>query len=222
MKFELVGRDRGAQAARLHPETVIGIDDVGHRFEGLADLACDLAAGLGVGAVDFGQERGDDRRAGGRFDGLERGAGGHIERQDTLANVERDVVGGALAVVLGLKVDLHVAHLRLIAQVVMPHQPVEVEGCGGAGMGLGRDHFGQVQNGGGDLLCHGVGGLDAGALGQVDDHAELGLVVKRQQLDRDVLGVEQPERAEGKDDGDQQEQTSAPDFVARIGRATTA
>ena len=96
----------------------------------------------------------------------------------------------------------------------MPHEAVEVEWRGGSGVGLDRAHLGQRQHGASDRLRHGVGGLDRGALGQVDDHRELGLVVEGQELDGDVLGVKERQRAERQSADDQQEQP-APRLAAQ-------
>ena len=49
-----------------------------------ADLRGGRAAGLGVGAVDLGQQGRDHRRAGRRFDDLEAGPCGHVKRSQPL------------------------------------------------------------------------------------------------------------------------------------------
>jgi hypothetical protein len=51
-------------------------------------------------------------------------------------------------------------------------------------------HLGQGQHDAGHILRHAVGRLDRGALGQVDHHRQLRLVVEGQQLHRHVLGIQ--------------------------------
>ena len=129
---------------------------------------------------------------------------------EAVADLERDRMALAAAFALGRQVDLDVALVGLIAQIVVAHQPVEVEGRGGAGIGLERGDLGNRGDPVDRLLQHPVGLLDRRALGQIGDDLQVGLVVEGQELDRDVLGIEQAERADGEDADDRQEGPGAP------------
>ncbi|MPL73164.1 hypothetical protein SDC9_18957 [bioreactor metagenome] len=205
VELEIVRVHRGAQPAGLGAEAVIDIDDEGHPFEGHADFRGCGAPGLGIGAIDLGQQRRHHRGPGRWFDRLQAGALRQVELRDPLTHIKGDLMRAAVAVGLVRQVDLYVALIRVFAQVVMPHQPVEVERRRGAGVGLHRDHLGQLRHHLGHLLRHRIRRLDRGALGQVDHHAQLRLVVEGQEFHRDVLGVEEPERAEAEHDRRDQE-----------------
>ena len=112
----------------------------------------------------------------------------------------------ALAVGPRGEIDLQFAQFRPLAQIIVPDQAVEVERRRRAGVGLHRGDLGQAAGdiGGGKQRPLGV--FEAGALGQVDDHRDLGFVVERQQLDRHGLGGEQGHRQQGRDpDADQED-----------------
>ncbi len=202
-EFEIVGLDGRAQPRGRGPEAVVHIDHEGHALEGVADAAGRFAPRLGRGTVDLGQKRRDHRRTGRRLHRLQHRPLGARDRLQPLADLERDLVALAVPRGLGREIDLQVALVRPTAQIVVPHQPVEVEGRRRAGMGLDRDHLRQRQHRPRRVLRHPVGGLDRRALGQVDHHSELGLVVEGQELHRHMLGVEKPHRAEGDDHRDE-------------------
>ena len=79
---------------------VVDVDDEGDALEGLADLRGDRTPRLGVGAVDLGEQRREHRRPRRRLDHLDRGARGHIEAGEALAEVERDGVARPVAFAL--------------------------------------------------------------------------------------------------------------------------
>src|SRR5690606_11789753 len=54
-----------------------------------------------------------------------------------------------------------------------------------------------------------VGIFDGGALRQVEHDLEIGLVVERKQLDRDMLSVEKPERGESRQPDHEQKRPGA-------------
>ena len=136
---------RQAQAFGGDAEAVIHIDDIGHRSEGLADLARHGAAGLGIRTVDFGQQRRHHRRAGGRFHHFDNTAFGQWQGRNPVAHFKGDGMAFARPVGLGGKIDLQVAHLRFGPQIVMAHKAVEIERRGGARMGLDRRDFGDIR-----------------------------------------------------------------------------
>ena len=108
------------------------------------------------------------------------------------------------------QVDLHIAHMRIGPQEVMPHQTVEVERRGGSGIGLHAHHLGQVHRHPRHGLRHPVRHLDRRALGHVDHHGQFLLVVEWQQLHRHMLGIEQAQRAKGQRRRHQQKGQTAP------------
>ena len=115
-------------------------------------------------------------------------------------------MGLAVAIVLVHQIDLDVPQVRPLAQVILAHQAVEVDGGGGAGIGLVvRDlrDAGEVVT---HLGEHPGGLLQAGPLGHVEHHLELGLVVEGQHLEDDDLGGHQPQGARDQDQDARQQQ----------------
>ena len=142
-----------------------------------------LRAGSRVRAVDFREQRRQDGRTRRDLDDLDRRMRGNFEPRQSLANVERDCVARAGAFALRLQVDGKVAHLRLVAQIIMAHQPVEVERRGSSGIGLDRGQFRQVLEAVGGRSQNPVGRLERRAFRQIDDDLDFRLVVEGQQLD---------------------------------------
>ncbi len=101
----------------------------------------------------------------------------------------------ALALRLVDQIDREIALLRLVAQIVVAHEAVEVERRRRAGIGLDRGQLRQVLEplGGGHQRA--VGLLQRRSLRHVEHDLDFRLVVERQQLDAHVLGGEQ--RADG-------------------------
>ncbi|MNN90524.1 hypothetical protein D3C81_2084840 [compost metagenome] len=75
----------------------------------------------------------------------------------------------ALSVVAVDQVDLQVAQVGALAQVVLPHQTVEIDRCGGAGVALVVANLGDLVQHAGQFHQERVGVLQGAAFGQVDD-----------------------------------------------------
>ena len=89
------------------------------------------------------------------------------------------------------QVDLDVGLVGAVPQEVMPHQPVEVVRTRGAGIDLVVLHFRLLAQVLPQFLGHARGLLQRGAVGHVDDHLELALVVEGQHLHFDQLECHQ-------------------------------
>ena len=63
-----------------------------------------------------------------------------------MAQIKRHSVTVPRAVALGREGNGEIALLRSIPQIVMAHQPVEVERRSGAGIGVDRDYLRQGSN----------------------------------------------------------------------------
>ena len=98
------------------------------------------------------------------------------------AHLERDLVALLVAVVLVDQVHLDVAHVVAAAQVVLPHQPVEIDRRRGARVHLVVGDLGSPRDLGREFVEHACGLLDRRALGHVEDDLELRLVVEGQHL----------------------------------------
>ncbi len=183
--MEMCRRGRGS------PIEIVDVDDEGHRLEDLLQFVGDLAARLGIGTIDLGQQRRQHRRAGRHLDHARHRPGRQRDGLHARAQGERDLVAGAVAVGLGRQVEMQFAELGRLANIVVPHQAVEVERRRRAGIGLDRAHFRHFARGVGDRKQRALGVFQRGAFRQVDHHRHFRLVVERQQLDRHALGVEQ-------------------------------
>ena len=108
----------------------------------------------------------------------------------------------ALAVALGLveQVDLDVADVRTLAQVVLAHEAVEVDRRGGADVDLVVDDLGD----GLEIRCHFVEYpsrvFDGRAFGHIEDDLELRLVVERQHFHDDEVYGGKTQREQDRDD----------------------
>ena len=102
------------------------------------------------------------------FDYFQAGALRQRNGGDAGAQVKCDGMAGAIALALGRQVERHIAHLALCAKEGVPHQAVEIERRSGAGMGLRRSHFLELQSLARNRLGDRVGGLHGGALRHVD------------------------------------------------------
>jgi hypothetical protein len=107
----------------------------------------------------------------------------------------RDVVALAAAVMLVDQVDLQVADVGALAQVVLPHQAVEVDRRRGAGVALHAGDFRQLADFRGEFAQHPVGGFQRAALRHVEHHLELALVVEGQHLQHHQFDHRQAGRA---------------------------
>ena len=163
----------------------------------------------GVGPVDLRHHGVEDRRTRRDLDDLHprppRLGDLHEGRPDALG----DVVALGVAVVLGREVDLQVRHVGRLAQEVVPHEAVEVEGGGGARVDLDVLHLGN----GGEVAVHLPGGLQGHLEGRslvvVDHHLELALVVEGQHLDLDQAEADAGRRSPQEDEHQRERTPSA-------------
>ena len=220
------GRLRHAQARSLGPVhqqqgarcvcdgAVINVDHAGGALEHAADLPRQLLAASGVGAVDLGDDGREYRRAGRHFNHLHVGAkpSAYVLQRRSLA--QRNAVALLLALRFVEQVDLDVAHFATGAQVVLAHQAVEVDGRGGAGVGLEVLDLGHRRQMTPQRLQHGGSPLQRRAHRHVDHHLQFALVVERQHLQDDRAKDGQQQR-----NGDQQRHRQAQQ---RAITATTA
>ena len=183
--------DRDAQPLGGLGESVVDIDHEVDRLERLAHLGGELAPARRVGAVDLGEHGRKHRRAGRHLHHLERRPLAKRQVGEAVADVERDRVAGAGAIALADEIDREVALLRLVAQIIVAHETVEIERRRRAGVGLDRGQLGKVLQSLGRSHQRAVGLLEARALRQIDDDLDFGFVVEGQQFDGDVLGHEQ-------------------------------
>jgi len=150
------------------------------------------AAGV-IRTVDFGHQSSQHRRTGRYFSHFYPGAvlvgNALYQRTNPLGNGMRLV----LPLFLPQEINLDISQIAPFAQVVVPHQAVEVERGTGADIHLEIGHFGHSPQG----VTHCAG--DAGGLFQrssirsIDDHLQLVLVVEGEHLDRH--GLEEDQRA---------------------------
>ncbi len=165
-------------------------------LEHRAHLLGDCHLGVVIGAVDFGDDGRHHRRTGRHFDHLDVGAVLLRDGFDGGTERLRDVMALAVAFVLVDQIDLQVAHLGAGAQVILPHQAVEVDRRRGAGVGLVVGDLGRGGNGRAHFREH-LGGLfQRRADRQVDDDLEFRLVVERQHFHDDQLHHRQRDRNE--------------------------
>ncbi len=152
---------------------------VGKQFPqrlGLLDLS------LVVDAVDFGHQRGEDRRSGRQFDNLGIAVklpGDLLQRG---AHRQRHVVTLAIPQLFIHQVDLDIAQMGPFTQVILAHQTVETDRCGSAGVDLVIGHFRNCAQVAPHAVQHLGGALQAGALRHVQHDLELRFVIERQHL----------------------------------------
>ena len=180
VEFQRLLVDREAQALGRLGEAVVDVDDKIDRLERFADFGRHRAPALRVGAIDFGEHGGKHRRAGRHLDHLERRPGRQRQIGEPMADVEGDGVAGALALRLVDQIDGEIALLRLVAQVVMAHQAVEVERRRRAGVGLDRGQLRQGLEPLGGGHQRSVGRLQRRSLRHVEHDLDFRLVVERQ------------------------------------------
>jgi hypothetical protein len=126
--------------------------------------------------------------------------------------LEGDRVARPRALVDLQQLHLDVALPRLLAQIVVAHEAVEVERRGGAGVNLVVAHLGFGADGEGHLAGNAGGLLERGALGHIEDHLELRFVVEGQHLHLHGADADQPHRADG-ERGDDAEERPVPRAV---------
>ena len=114
---------------RLRPDCRLSSTSTmsGWRVERLAHDAREFLSHLVERAVDLRHQRRLHRRAGRHLDDLHGRAVSQPDLRQRRSRRNRDLVALAVAVVLVDQVHLDVAELRAGAQVVLPHEPVEVD-----------------------------------------------------------------------------------------------
>ena len=150
-------------------------------------------------AVDLGDQRLEHGRSGRHFGHLDPRAIALGDRQQALAHLLGDLVALQIAGVFRQQIHLDVGHVGSAAHVVVAHQTVEVVGRSRSRVGLDVHHFALLLRFLGQQLRHPLRLFESGAVGHVDDHLELALVVERQHLDLHEAGVEQRARGQQQD-----------------------
>ncbi len=111
-----------------------------------------------------------------------------------------------VAALAGEEIDADVGEVGGLAQVVFAHEAVEVHGRAFADGGDDVDDFGDGLEVGFDFADGGIGGLEGGAFGHVDDDLQFVLVVEGQHFEGDAAGGgEEDGEAEEGGDGEQEE-----------------
>ena len=165
-------------------------------FHDSADFAGEREALRFVGTVNFRDDRLQHRWARrhlGHRDGsaVFFGNGGH---EGTHPFRDRVTLVGAR--LLTHKVHLDVRDIRPAAKVGVADEAVEIKRCGGASVDLKIAHFRECANRLRHLAGNAGGLFERRALGRVQHHLELRLVVEGQHLDRDGAGEDERHRAE--------------------------
>jgi len=80
------------------------------------------------------------------------------------------------------QIDLDVAKMRSLTQIILPHEAIEPDWRGGAGIHLVIGNLSHLIELIADLGKNTCGVFNAGAFRHVDNHLKLGLVVKGQHL----------------------------------------
>ena len=138
---------------------------------------------LVVGAVDLRDERLEDRRAGRNFRHLDSRSEGSGDLVQFRPQPSRDVVALRVAIVEGEQVDLDVGLIGSAPQEIVPHEAIEIVRAGRAGINLIVDDLRLPAQITSQRLRHARRLLERRAVGHVDDHLELALIVEGQHLD---------------------------------------
>jgi hypothetical protein len=108
-------------------QEAVDVVEMRSAFEHPFHIQGDLAAHIRVGPVDLGHHGLQHRRAGRHFHDLDASSCGVRDRREDLARLDRDLVTGPAPVALAEQLHLDVSLPRGLAQVVVPHEPVEIE-----------------------------------------------------------------------------------------------
>jgi hypothetical protein len=95
----------------------------------------------------------------------------------------------ALAVAMALfdQIDLDVAELGALPQVILAHQTVEIDRCGSSGISLVVAHLGHALDYMRQLIQQARRGLDGRTLRELGDYLELRLIVEGKHLEHHEL-----------------------------------
>ena len=160
----------------------VDIDDSGRLLEDAFHLASEGLARGPILPVDFGDERLQHRRPRRH---LGHGKGGAIllrDRQNPFTDTFCDGVAVGLAILFREQVHLNISDIGPAPVEIMADEPIEIVGRGRAGVDLIIGHLGLLRDRRGHLAGGAQGLLERRALGQIDDHLELALVVEGQHL----------------------------------------
>ncbi|MNF49784.1 hypothetical protein D3C84_310670 [compost metagenome] len=149
--------------------------------------ACRRFAGGRCRAIDFGDDGGPDRRAGGHFHDFQvaphRAGDGLQRRPDRLGNL----VAAAIPFMLVHQIDLNIPHVGAAADEVVAHQPVEVDGGRTAGIDLVILHLLHLGKLPPNRQQGALGLLQGRPLRHVEHQLEFRLVVKGEHLEHHPL-----------------------------------
>ena len=178
-------------ARRAGDAAVVHIDHVAGFLENGAHRLGHGAAAVGVGAVDFGHDGREHRRAWRHFHHFHIGAMAQANFLQPGPDPGGDGMALVAALVLVHQVHLDVADFAAGAQVILAHQAVEVDrGCR-AGIRLVVGHFRYAGQVGAEFMQHGGSFLDWRAGRHIDNDLELGLVVEGQHFEQHQPGGRQ-------------------------------
>ena len=160
----------------------VHIHHAGRRLEDLLDLLRQLHLLLVVGPIHFRHQRLQHRRPGRNLGHLQPRTVLVADRDQPRPQPLGDVVALRAALMAVQQVHLDVRLVRAAPQEIMPHQSVEVVWPRRARVNLVVHHFRLLAQVLPQLLRHARGLLQRRAVGHVDDHLELALVVEGQHL----------------------------------------
>ncbi len=216
----LVAIDSNDIAATGGLDTVVDVDDVGRVGEQASQPRRQLLLPGVVGSINFGHQRRLYRRAGWYLDDLHGTAMAFADFVECRSRRAGDLVALALARGLVDEVDLDVADVRSLAQVVLADQAIEIDRRRGSRIDLVIGDLGDVANVGRHLGQHRRSLFDGGALRHVQHDLELRLVVERQHLhDHRIEADEADRKQDGNDDARAEPAARAPTFPAAQERA---
>ncbi len=177
----------------------VDINDAVGVLEAFGQPRCQ-PAGLGiVRSVDLGNQWRQHRWARRHLHYLDRSsvAGGHVGQPRS--HRTGDVVALATAIVAIDQIDLDIADMAALALIVLTHQSVEIDRRGSPDIALVVTHFRHRCQHGSQFQQHGIGLLQRAALGHVQHHLKLRLVVERQHLQHHPLHGGEPGRDQHQD-----------------------
>jgi hypothetical protein len=140
----LLGIDVEAPVIEGPAQIVVDIAGALGLLEDLGKVARELTPQLGRGPVDLRDDRLQHRRTRRHLHDGDRGARALDHLAEQLARLDRDLVTGAIPIVLVGQLHLKLAVPGIGAQIVMTHHAVEVEGAGGPGIELNGGDLGHA------------------------------------------------------------------------------
>ena len=208
-------------------------------LENLPDLPGHLDLPPVIGTVDFRHQRLQNRRPGRDLDHLDPGAMFRRDGVDHRPDPFRDVVALRLPIPFRNQIHLDVRLVGLLTQEIVPHQAVEVVGGGSTDVHLVIHHLRDRGDGVADLPGNRGGLLQGRALGHVDHHLELALVVEGKHLHLHDLEREKGQRTQEQENDEEKEaiaprrpvkeavhrspvEPRGPSFLAAVGLALPA